>query len=311
MKKTAIIVALIIIMILVVIAGLRFLRKDASFKNIPVANFQPAKDLGECTVVGFAKSTEVYKQVAGVDPNLLSLDIYVPKTRGNCDSKYPLMVYVHGGGWQNGDKAGQIKSKSEYFTKMGYVFVSVNYRLTPAVLYPTHNQDVAAAIKWLSVNVAKYSALNNNMTIMGHSAGGGIIAALATDEKYLNEAGLPLNTLKCAVDLDAAGYNVSEKGDKEMFYMAFGDDPAVWQEASPINHIAVNKGIPSFFMVTRGEKYKQDKDKLFRQKLDEANIPTVHLLTNLDHNGVNAAVGNPQDALITPRLQEFLNTQCK
>jgi CubicO group peptidase (beta-lactamase class C family) len=45
-----------------------------------------------------------YAEIAGIDPNLLSLDLYVPDDKP-ASAKRPVMIMIHGGGWRNGDKA--------------------------------------------------------------------------------------------------------------------------------------------------------------------------------------------------------------
>src|SRR5262245_53612178 len=58
------------------------------------------------------------------------LDLYVPDGVTRKDSR-PLVVYVHGGAWQVGDKGNQIADKRDLFTGAGYLFASLNYRLSP------------------------------------------------------------------------------------------------------------------------------------------------------------------------------------
>ena len=67
-----------------------------------------------------------YASVTGVDPGLLSLDVY-PPTHG-CPA--PVVVWVHGGGWRAGDKSNQMADKVRLWRDAGYTVVSVNYRLT-------------------------------------------------------------------------------------------------------------------------------------------------------------------------------------
>jgi arylformamidase len=70
--------------------------------------------------------------------------------------------------------------------------VSVNYRLSPygipddptdfdpnRVMYPIHNQDVAAAIAWVHEHIGEYGGNPDQISIMGHSAGVGIVAAMS------------------------------------------------------------------------------------------------------------------------------------
>ena len=102
----------------------------------------------------YTKVTLPYKQVSGVDANLLSLDLYHFETTG---ATKPVVIYVHGGAWAIGDKANSITNKTNLFSSLGYVFVSVNYRLSPSaassdpnrIQFPTHNEDVADAVKWV------------------------------------------------------------------------------------------------------------------------------------------------------------------
>ncbi|TAK96729.1 alpha/beta hydrolase [Patescibacteria group bacterium] len=317
--KQIIIITIVVVAAVSLLIGLRQFRQlqrgKAKLNQGALSTaLQPIQDLGDCTVIGTTKDTRVYKQVPGVDPNLLSLDIYTPKTKGGCNTSHPLMIYVHGGGWQIGDKGGQIKNKATYFPSHGYVFVSVNYRLAPAVTYPVFNQDVAAAVKFVYDNATNYGADTTKITIMGHSAGGGIISSVSTDEKYLAEVGLPLSTFRCAVSLDTEGYNVSAKAaeNTKIYQPAFGTDESSWPEASPINHVSAGKSIPSFFIVTRGNEVRISGAKAFQLKLEQAGVLATLIETpTLDHEGVNASVGDPKDTLITPTLQEFLNTTCQ
>src|SRR3546814_2398066 len=70
-----------------------------------------------------------------------------------------LMVFVHGGGYRVGDKASSkdLDPKPEYFTsKLGFIFVSTNYRLLPEGRYPTNVQDVANALAWVADNIEEF-----------------------------------------------------------------------------------------------------------------------------------------------------------
>jgi len=103
-----------------------------------------------------------YAERPGVDPRWLSLDVYRPVRSGACAAA-PVVVWVHGGGWRQGDKRNGAARKAARFNAEGWVFVSVNYRLTDAsvpeadrVMYPDHNDDVAAAVAWLHDHAAEY-----------------------------------------------------------------------------------------------------------------------------------------------------------
>ena len=90
-----------------------------------------------------------------VDPKLLSLDIYAPARSDRCKA-LPTLIWVHGGGWAIGDKSNQLESKRKLFASVGYMLVSINYRLSPVpssldpnrIKYPIHPRDVASAVAW-------------------------------------------------------------------------------------------------------------------------------------------------------------------
>jgi acetyl esterase/lipase len=120
-----------------------------------------------------------YIVIAGVDPNLLSLDVYAPAKAKDL----PVVLMIHGGGWANGDKANRDvgTNKARYFTAQGYVYVSINYRLSPAVQHPTHIEDVASAVSWVLENIATYGGDPARLTLMGHSAGAHLLLVSAPD----------------------------------------------------------------------------------------------------------------------------------
>ena len=102
-----------------------------------------------CTTTTAQPTTHVYDQIAGVDPELLSLDVYgLPEGCGPS----PVVFYVHGGAWRIGDKSTpSTRTKADWAAANGWTLVSVNYRLSTdgsGVVWPTHGEDVATAIAW-------------------------------------------------------------------------------------------------------------------------------------------------------------------
>ena len=68
------------------------------------------------------------------------LDVYAPEKTS--DKKLPVMFWIHGGGWQVGDKS-DVGLKPRVLTERGFVFVSTNYRLLPDVKMEALAGDVA------------------------------------------------------------------------------------------------------------------------------------------------------------------------
>ncbi|MEZ4504371.1 MAG: alpha/beta hydrolase [Thermomicrobiales bacterium] len=107
----------------------------------------------------------------------LLLDCYTPEPRPA--EILPALVWVHGGGWESGDKRG---GYSDVFGPMlaraGFVFATVDYRLSGQALFPAQIHDVKAAIRWMRANATALGIDPDRIGIWGHSAGGHL-AALA------------------------------------------------------------------------------------------------------------------------------------
>ena len=289
---------------------------DAGFAGAPAADGAVVS----CATTDVRRALDLrYASAPGVAANLQSLDVYQPVRSAGCP-RTPIMVWVHGGGWQTGDKANQLAAKVPWATGLGFLFVSVNYRLSPSapsslaalapgrVTYPIHDDDVSAAIAYVRVHAAEYGADPGRVVIMGHSAGAGIVSQVATNPRFAAVAG----TVRCAVALDTEAYDVAQSaadpGAQGVIYQnAFGSDPAVWREASALTHVAAG-GAP-FFVVTRGSAERVALSRRFASALDAAGVRArLVLATGLDHEGVSDAIGTTADRLITPALETFLAT---
>jgi acetyl esterase/lipase len=243
---------------------------------------------------------------------LQRLDVY-PPARG-CPA--PVVVWVHGGGWMVGDKRN-LGRKATWFPARGYVLVSVNYRLTDLraaepLRWPAHNEDVAAAIAWVRREIHRFGGDAGRIALLGHSAGAGIAAAVATDPRLLGAHGLDLDTLDCVAPLDTEGFDVAAAARRpgrlgQIYRAAFGTDPDTWREASPITHVRAGVGIPPTFLVRRGGQPRQRMVDRYAEALREAEVEvTVLELTHFSHADVNRRIGEPGEAELTPALERFL-----
>lgn len=306
-------------LILLILLGLAFALVLLNAKGIVrlVRNASDKNPSQENSVVAGNCATDSIASKLDVSYGASELDIYYPE--GTDCKNLPVMLYVHGGGWQKGDKSQQVKDKIPYFVGQGFVFVSVNYRLAPEFKYPVFNEDVAQAMAWVSQNISKYGGNPKKLSLIGHSAGGTIVASVGVDASYLNNVNVPRTDLRCVVALDSGSYDLSEaavnKSDRtlvalftgDVYKQAFGDDPETLKEASPINNIVNGSYIPSFFIVTRGQADRVALVKQFSDKLVRAGaFSQLVLATGLSHNEVNDAVGLSSDKLVTPPLTDFL-----
>jgi acetyl esterase/lipase len=233
------------------------------------------------------------------------LDLYVPAAATNA----PMMMYVHGGGWYRGDKRA-VHLKAEHFTKAGWLFISINYRLVPPAKFPDNVQDVAAAIAWVRKHAPEHGGNPEALFLMGHSAGCHLATLVATDGRYLKQTGLPLTAIKGVIALDTQAYDIAkvmEARAPELYANAFGKDPATHKEASPLQYVAKGKGIPPFLVAYTNYEPRRQAAEGFVKALRAEDV-TAELVDASDrnHEAINHGFGDPQDEKVTGRAMAFL-----
>lgn len=195
-----------------------------------------------------------YTVIKDVDPNFTSLDIFTPLT----GEHFPVIVFIHGGTWVLGNK-GRLNEKIKSFVKANYVYVSINYRLSPDAQHPLHAVDVAKAVIWIYEHISDYSGDSLNIFLLGHSAGGHLAALIALDGHYLNNLGFSNEIIRGIIGLDSAAYHLptliqSEPENDYLFEMAFGNNSDIWEKASPINYVEKIQSAPPFLLIYAGDR---------------------------------------------------------
>ncbi len=270
-----------------------------------------------------ARAQDVKRDIPYADPPQARqvLDVYSPPGAKNL----PVVFWIHGGGWQTGDKK-EVQIKPQAFNDKGYVFVSTNYRMLPAVDMGTIVRDVAKAAGWVHQHIAEYGGDPKRLVVAGHSAGAQLAALLCTDERYLKAEGVPLSAVKGCVPVDGDTYDVpaiiataearwkahgmppAKFGHREKF----GNDPAKHKDFSAVTHVARGKGIPPFLILyVAGHPDTTAQAQRLGNVLKEAGVP-VRLFGGREttHNKLNADLGRPDDPA-TKALFEFLDRALK
>ena len=106
----------------------------------------------------------------------LLLDVYSPSTAG---SARPAVLLVHGGEWVSGDKA-VMRVEGIRLAELGWVALSVNYRLEGPSHWPEELQDVQQALRWTVANAADLGIDPSRIGALGSSSGGHLAAMLGT-----------------------------------------------------------------------------------------------------------------------------------
>lgn len=191
--------------------------------------------------------------VNGVQPHAESrqaLDLYAPDGA----SQAPVVVYVHGGGWRYWDRKG-VDEKPIAFTRLGYLFVTIGYRLVPEVRYPGQMADVAAGLRWVRDHIAEYGGDPQRIHLMGFSAGAHMVGLLVSDQRYLQAAGVPVGCIRTVTALDGDCYYIPKQIEmcdektQEYHKSVWGDDPAGWDDPSPLTHLNPGLSLPPAMVV--------------------------------------------------------------
>jgi len=116
------------------------------------------------------KNDIVFAEPDGVE---LLLNLYLPAGVENP----PLILFIHGGGWKNGDRKN---CKLSWVAAHGYAIASVEYRLSHEALFPAQIHDCKGALRWLRANAETYGYDASQVVVGGTSAGGHLAALMAT-----------------------------------------------------------------------------------------------------------------------------------
>jgi acetyl esterase/lipase len=98
------------------------------------------------------------------------LDLYIPRDRKV--ARLPVIVFCHGGGWEQGDKADGAGRLMPFLRTGRYAGVSIGYRLSGEAKWPAQIHDCKAAIRWIRASAAEYRLDPDRIAVWGRSAGG-------------------------------------------------------------------------------------------------------------------------------------------
>src|SRR5688572_21142122 len=249
------------------------------------------------------------------------VDIHAPGGARNL----PVVFWIHGGGWQAGDRTN-VQVKPQAFADKGFVFVSTGYRLLTNVEMATIFRDIARSVRWVHDHVAEHGGDPKRILVMGHSAGAQLAALICIDDRYLKAEGLSLAIIKGCVPVDGDTYDVPamiETAETRLrvhgkpmptfgHRVKFGNDPAKHRDYSAVTHVAKGKGIPPFLIlhVADHPDVSAQAERL-EAVLRAAGIPVKRFAAReTNHTKLNENLGVPDDPP-TKALFEFVDEVLK
>ncbi|WP_019516067.1 alpha/beta hydrolase fold domain-containing protein [Sphingomonas sp. Mn802worker] len=148
--------------------------------------------------MGGGRGVELAGDAVPFGSNGQTLDVWRPTKPAA--GKRPVIVFIYGGGWANGDRRSYAFA-ARAFARAGFVVVVPDYRKVPQVRFPTFVQDGAAAVHWVRDHVAEYGGDPARVALAGHSAGAYNAVMLALDQRWLRAEGVDPHIVKAAVGL--------------------------------------------------------------------------------------------------------------
>jgi acetyl esterase/lipase len=232
----------------------------------------------------------------------MHLDLYSPVKK---EKLYPAVLLIHGGGWRSGNKEMEIPM-AQFLASNGFIAATLEYRLSPESKYPAALKDIITAIKWLRSNAGLYKIDTNKIVLYGCSSGGQIAALLgisndeSISEGFITSPGVSnmvtnhSSNIQAIIDidgvLDMTDPNESSKDSiaskpssaKAWLGYSFKDNPELWNQASPLNHVN-GKSAPICFINSSLPRFHAGRDQTI-QKLNKLGIYSeVHTIPQTPH----------------------------
>jgi len=246
----------------------------------------------------------------------LLLDLAMPKT-GN--GPFPVVVFLHGGGWSEGNRQ-EMNHFIEGVAGLGYVGVTVAYRLVPAARFPAQLEDCKAAVRWLRANAAKYRINPKRIGVVGFSAGGHLASMLGVTGKndgLEGAGGNPDQSSRVQAVVSFFGLTDFstrdwprdlENGVIEPFLGgSFADHGDEYRRASPITYVTRDAPPFLFFHGSEDKLVPIDQSKRLGEKLRNAGVfAEVNVLEGEGHGFTDAT-----NQKTMRRMLDFLDAHLK
>ncbi|MFT3670282.1 MAG: alpha/beta hydrolase [Pseudoxanthomonas sp.] len=248
------------------------------------------------------------RDVAYGDDPRQRYDVYLPAQ----PQRAPVILFVHGGGWANGNKdnPGVVENKAAYWLPKGYVLVSINYRMRPDTAPIDQARDVARALADVQKRAPSWKADPANVMLMGHSAGAHLAALVGASSTLWREAGA--TRPRGVVSLDSGALDVPQTMQRPplpgIYQRAFGDDRNDWIAASPY-HQLTRDAVPMLFVCSSRRKDACPQGRAMANKAKTLGVPMEVLPEDLSHGEVNRNLGLPSG--YTNTVDAFVRRQLK
>lgn len=228
----------------------------------------------------------------------LKLDLYLPT--GARLSAAPVVVLVHGGGWNAGYRA-EFAPLALRLAQRGYAAATISYRLAGEAPYPAAVDDARAAVRWVRGHAARYRIDPQRIVLAGGSAGAqiatlaGLTAGLDPIDPVAGTRAVS-SAVQAIVNLDGTVDFTTEaslRHDTDLGKLPspaaawlggrYSQNASVWHQASPIRY--VRRGMPPIlFIGSSQERFQSGRDEMTARMAARAAFARVVLLPDTPHS---------------------------
>ncbi|HKU16188.1 MAG TPA: alpha/beta hydrolase [Steroidobacteraceae bacterium] len=223
-----------------------------------------------------------------------ALDVYLPKKRVK---KAPVLLFLHGGGFMEGDRAHYGYVARPYAEK-GIITVVSGYRMAKrGVPYPAQSDDTKAAIVWIHKNIGKFGGDPNTIFLSGHSVGATLSADASFDRSWMKQAGVPHDAIK-GVALISGDYDLSPGENKD-----YAPTAELEERASPGRHLVDPAPLAVVAAGTNEGKMRESAQDIEKRLTDKGVKSRLLILDGADHKDTVLAMGDPGSTLAAAVLE--------
>lgn len=225
---------------------------------------------------------------AGTGNPRQALDLYLPEKPAS-EGPLPVVVFIHGGGWQNGDKSGGGGRVAPLVATGRFAGVSIGYRLSGESQWPAQIHDCKAAIRWIKAHASEHGLDPERIAVWGSSAGGHLVAMLGVSDGVAElEGTIGAHTdrnarVNCVVDffgpadlLTMGGkHDDAASPESKLIGGAVQENPDKARSASPVTHVTADDAP---FLIVHGDQdpaVPHDQSVALEKKLEAAGVPVI------------------------------------
>lgn len=279
----------------------------------------PLSGISQTPAEVMIKKDIIYGHAGGVD---LKMDVGQPVGEG----PFPVILFFHGGGWQQGDKSHMHKWIRQVVAS-GYVGVSVGYRFAPGFKWPSQVHDAKAAVRYLRAHSKELKIDPARMGAMGESAGGylalmlGVTAARDNLEgeggnpeyssrvqavvSYVSAADFTLPGLELSPEMEAAMQKYYQKSLKEVrtdFTGATGPEDPILKRISVVTYVDKEDAPVLMFYGDSDPIVSIEHAYQLQRALDKVHVPNELVIVK---GGGHGWTGKPEEETTRQMLEYF------